>query len=392
MAGAPDPMRWKKHWGQYSGDYSNSKEIETYDNMMAEYAGIYGIPILYYTLNIDDYKENLDVISGESSTPKWDRVFQLTAIAEEWAKEMQKFSAFGLENSDELTLFVHKSTYDRLIGWRSNLAPARSPNLTPRPTTRGAYGPSPKDLLFTPNNGLTYEVITGGVHFLESNAQMFGHKFWYKLTLKSAEVSAPNIGNGESYGPVPKNISLQEYATLRGLPENYYSSNPQFIVPTPECADLSAPFTDPSLNPSISAAPYDNCGRINYTTTGGKEGPINLQEFNSTVQNDYLLEDGRVASKYHIEGSPKSFSAKGDNAEVQATADQVVDPQSDLIVKKDLPSGRVGILNEQGIPVYADDGSMIPASSEDYRNFIGYNKYGPTGRVIRHNRELWESW
>jgi hypothetical protein len=385
-------MRWKRYWGQYQGDYDNNREIQTYDNMMAEWAGIVGIPIQYYTLHVDDYKDGLDPIHGENSRPVWDRAFQLTAITEQWTQELQNFSTFGLENIDELTLYVHRSTFDRLVGWRSGETPVESPNLTPRPSRRGGYGPIASDILQTQHNGLFYEVITGGLHFLETNAQHFGHKFWYKLTLRSRETSAPVVGQGEQYGPIPQNMSLEEYAISQGLPPDYYSGNPQFVVPTPDCDDLRDPFPNPDLNPPTSGSPEDECGRVQYETTGGAPGPTNLEDYNDgSVPDDYYLEDGRIASKYKVKG-PKPFSAKGENQEIQDAADQVVDPQTDLNVYRDLPSGRSGELNEQGIPVYTDTGLPIPTNSEDYRNFIGYNKYGPAGRILRNNRELWGDW
>jgi hypothetical protein len=389
MAGAPDPFRWKRYWGQFSGDYDNRREIETYDNMMAEYAGIYGIPVVYYTLHVDDYKNDLDVIHGESSTPVWDRSIQLTALTDQLSQEPQNFTQFGLENIDTLILYIHRSTFDGLVGWRSGETPVQAPNLTPRPSRRGGYGPVAKDIIGTLHNGLFYEVVTGGLHFLESNSQHFGHKFWYKLTLKSREASAPVIGLGEQYGPVAQGMTLEQLATSKGLPADYYQGNTQFVVPTPDCDDMTQPFPDPELvgtQPTSTDSP-DSCGRIAYQTTGGPAGPVDLTQ----VPEDYYLPDGRIAEKYRVQG-PKSFSAKGDNEEVQAAADQVVDPQSNLNVYKDLPSGRQGTFNEQSIPVYVDDGTVIPPDSEDYRSFIGYNKYGPSGRVIRHNRELWSDW
>jgi hypothetical protein len=238
------------------------------------------------------------------------------------------------------------------------------------------------------HNDLHYEVVTGGLHFLESNAQHFGHKFWYKLTLKSRENSSPVIGKGEQYGPNPNpNMSLEQLAINKGLPSDYYQGNSQFVIPTPDCEDLRQPFPDPSLVGTIptSTNPPDVCGRIHYETTGGAPGPIN------ELPDDYYLPDGRVASKYQVQG-PQSFSAKGDNQAIQTTSEQVVDPQSNLNVYKDLPSGRPASYNQQGIPVYTDDNTPIPEGSEDYRNFVNYNKYGPSGRVLRHNREFWGDW
>lgn len=399
MAGVSDPMKWKQFFGQYGSDVENNREIQTYDNMMAEYAGIVGVPIRYYTLNIDDYKDNLDPIYGENSNPIWDRAFMLTALLEEWSQEVQNFSAFGLENIDELTMFIHRSTFDKFVGWRSNLAPIESPNLTPRPSRRGSYGPAPKDIIHTLHNDFYYEVVTGGLHFLESNAQHFGHKFWYKLTLKQRQVSTPTVGFGEQYGQVSDYISLQELARAKGLPDDYYTGNPQSVVPTPDCDDIHSPFPNPNTTGTIptTSSPPSECGTVEYQTLGGPAGPIDIYDVDddgNKVKNlpaDYYTEDGRVADKYKING-PETFSNKGENEIIQQSADQVVDPQSNLNVYKDLPSGRTAILNSAGVFIYEDNGEMVDTNSEDYRNIIGYNRYGPTGKVIRHNRDLWGDW
>jgi hypothetical protein len=387
MAGASDPFRWKRYFGQFSGDYDNNREIETYDSLMAEYAGIAGVPIIYYTINVDQYKNGINIATGENSSPLWDRSIQLTALQENWSNEAQKITTFNLENIDELVLFIHRSTFDKLIGPRSENTPVQGPNLTPRPTRRGGYGPITKDIVKTLNNDLYYEVITGGLHFLESNAQHFGHKFWYKLTLKPREPSAPIIGTGEQYGLSQQTMTLEQLALSKGLPADYYKGNSQFVIPTPSCDDLLHPYPDPELAGTVppSSSNPDSCGRINYQTTGGNIGPL------SEIPDDYYLPDGRIADKYRVEG-PKSFSNSSDTAKVQTHAETVIDPQSNLTVTKDLPSGRQGTFNEQSIPIYVDTGEPIPANSEDYRNFIGYNKYGPSGKVVRHSRELWGDW
>jgi hypothetical protein len=377
-------MRWKKYFGQFGGQYDNNREIQTYDNMQAEISGIYGMPILYYTLNIDDYKNSMDIVHGESATPKWDRVFKLTALNDNFTQEAQKFSSFGLENIDELSVYIHRSTFDRLIGGRSGLTPIKSPNLTARPSERGGFGPAPLDIIETVHNGLVYEVVQGGLHFLDSNAQHFGYKFWYKLTLKQRETSSPTIGIGENYGPRPANISLEEFAELKGLPRDYYLGNTQFVVKTPACEDLRSSYADTTLNMAISAGPLDSCGVISYTTMG-------MPQISGGIPSDALSEDGRTPEKYLMRG-PRPQSNSGEGDEIQKEADQTIDPIQGIKVYSDSASGREIVLDGQGVVIYQDTGEPVPTNSDDYKNFIGYNKYGPTGRVIRHNRDLWGNW
>ena len=104
MSRLSDPLQYKQYWGQYNGDFDNRREIETYDNLAAEYAGINGIPIQFFPINVDDYKNNLDAVLGESSAPKWDRRYDLTALLEDFTQETITFGDIGELNTDEITL------------------------------------------------------------------------------------------------------------------------------------------------------------------------------------------------------------------------------------------------------------------------------------------------
>lgn len=371
MAGLDDPLKYKKYWNQYGGDYNNSREIEMMDNLQAEYAGIYGIPIEYYPISVDAYAEGMDPIYGENSTPVWDRKYQLTGIIDEYSQEMLQWQAAGQMNVDEVTMYIHRSTYDKLIGIRSAKAPSTDP------TRRGAYGPVPKDMLRTPYNGHIYEVVTGGLHFLETNAQHFGHKFWYKVTLKSREVSDAQIGKGEQYGALP-DMTLDEMIAAGMLDEDGgYVCNPQAVVETPDlCKPIDGSCTTP-LTGMPNACP-------DYETVGAPAGPSDGE----TVPDDLLLNDGRVSGKYQVPGE-RPMSRAGDQYEVQRVANELVDPQTNEIVQEASASMTY---NSEGTIVYAETGMPVPEGSDDWNIFLQNQKYGEMGRVIRNNRDLWGDW
>ena len=58
---ATDPLAYKKYWNQFSGSQGNQKEIETYDNMMREYAMIKAAAKMGW---IDEDKAILETITS----------------------------------------------------------------------------------------------------------------------------------------------------------------------------------------------------------------------------------------------------------------------------------------------------------------------------------------
>jgi hypothetical protein len=329
MSGLDDPLKYKRFFNQFGGEYNNSREIETYDNLQAEFAGIYGVPIEYYTIHVDGYKDGLDVIYGENSVPVWDRKFQLTGIIDEYSQELMNWQAAGPVNIDEVTMYIHRSTFDKLIGFRSLNVPVTDPN------RRGGWGPVPKDIIKTPYNGFYYEVITGGVHFMDSRAQQFGHKFWYKVTLKSREISDTYIGKGEQYGGVP-DPTLQQLIDSEQIPaDKAYTCNPQAVVGTP--AEMQ---TSPATG-MPSCIPYQD--------------PI----------------------------------THGDQERVEDIANQIIDPQTNEIVQS---ASAEMTYNSEGSVIYVASGQLVPEGSDDWNIFMQNQKYGNMGRVIRNNRDLWGDW
>lgn len=404
MASSIDPFKYDKYFGQFGGSYNNGREIDYFDKQQAEYAAIYGIPINYYTINVDDYKEGMDIIYGENSTPVWDRKFQMKALLDEYSQEMVQWQGAGQIGTDEITLFIHKSTYDQLVGQRSALTPGG-------PERRGGYGPITRDMIMTTHNNIVYEVITGGVHFMDSSAQLFGHKFWYKCTLKQREVSPAQIGAGEQYGALP-DLTIEELMEAGIIGDGNYVCNPQGVVDKP-CGPDGTPIECPNPNDNLGDCPdystWTNGSQTcdtsaspevcpDYTTSGsgpayeqrplngGTPGPSGDEP--SNVPDDVFLPDGRLNMKYDVPGA-KQYSDYNDGPEIQETADQIVDPQTDMPIQE--PS-RAITFNQEGSIVYTDTGEMVPEGSSDYNMFMAKWKYGPNGRVIRNNRDLWGDW
>jgi len=331
MSGLSDPLRYKKYWNQFSGDFNNQREIETVDNTMAEYAGIAGIPIQYFPINVDDYSDGIDTIYGENSRPKWDKKIELTGILDDFTPELQGFNAIGLSNIDEITLYIHRATFDKLVGLRSIKAPKKSVD------RRGAYGPIAKDMVLTSHNGLTYEILNGGLHFLRGQDQHFGHKFWYKITCKVRETSDAALGVGEQYGAKPDSVL-----------SSIYQGNPQFILLTPPKSELVGSGTPAQTGTPVVLNAVDSC---DYTTVGSTQTP-------TLNTNPLVLPDGTIAEKDKVP-TTKDGSKNGDQDAIQKIADEIVDPQTDQVT---------------------EDGT-----TEN-------EKYGPSGRVIVHKRELFGDW
>lgn len=334
-----DPLAYKQYWNQFSGSQGNQKEIATYDGLMREYASIKGVPVEYFTINVDDYKDGMDQVYGENSTPKWDKKYTLVAILEDFTPEANQFSGIGLENIDEAVFYVHRGMFDEIIGIRTNKQTNKSRE------RRGAYGPVASDQIRTLHNGLIYDVMTGGLHFLSSEAQQFGHKFWYKLTCKIRQVSDAPLGTGEQYGAVPD------------LPlDPKWKGNPQFLIPNPTRADwenqTGTPIIVQPITPPGSGCPTPPA----YQTIGTAIGSPT-----SSPPEDLIDPNTNTVKEIYQGAGLAPGSIFGDNADVEKEAAQIVNPDTDKKVDPDSPDGK---------------------------------KFGPDGRIIHNpaNKELFGDW
>ena len=336
MANFTDPMSYKERFTQFSGDFDNRKVIGSYDKQMYQYACIKGIPIEYYTINVDDYKEGIDVIYGENSRPKWDKKFKIVAILEDFTQEMRQYgNIMPIQNIDETQMFIHRSMFDQVIGIRSNKPIVKTVD------RRGAYGPIAGDQIVTPHNGLIYEVVEGGLHFLTSEAQHFGHKFWYKVSLKSREVSDATVGSGEQYGATP---DLE-------LPDAY-KGNPQYLMNSPTKEELYN--NTGTVSPiTVITTGSTGCENVEYVTAGTASGPPLIPP------EDLIDQSGNTKSEYILQGL-KEGSLFRDNEEVKKEENAIINPQTD---------NKVDPASEAGV------------------------KYGPNGRILPHNRkDLFKDW
>lgn len=179
MSGLQHPLEYKDYFPQHTGEINQGSEIEYLDNMIAEYFGIYGVPIDYYHQITDP---NKDRIFGEDDTKKFQQKYQLTAILKDGSvEESLLFNGFGQLNTVDFSMFIHIDTFKRLLG--------------------KDHDPLPGDIFMFPNNSkLKFEITNVVFTTLGTQGNVFGRKTCYDLTCKEAELSPATQGRGEQYG------------------------------------------------------------------------------------------------------------------------------------------------------------------------------------------------
>jgi len=179
MTGLVHPLEYKEFFPQHTGEVNQGSEIEYLDNMVAEYFGIYGLPIDYFHQITNPDK---DRIFGEDDTRKYQDKRQLTAILKDGTvEESLLFNGFGQLNTVDFAMFMHIDTFKKLIGKDQD--------------------PLPGDLFMFPNNSkLKFEITNVVFTTLGTQGNIFGRRTCYDLTCKEAEVSPATHGRGEQYG------------------------------------------------------------------------------------------------------------------------------------------------------------------------------------------------
>ena len=179
MSGLNHPLEYKDYFPQFMGETAQGSEIEYLDNMIAEYFGIYGIPIDYFHQITNP---NKDRIFGEDDTKKYQNKYQLTAILKDGTvEESLLFNGFGQLNTVDFSMYMHIDTFKRLIGKDKD--------------------PLPGDLFMFPNNSkLKFEITNVVFTTLGTQGNVFGRRTCYDLTCKEAELSPATTGRGEQYG------------------------------------------------------------------------------------------------------------------------------------------------------------------------------------------------
>jgi hypothetical protein len=197
MAGLNHPLEYKKYFPQHMGHLEQGSEIDYFDDMVAEYFGIYGLATDYFHQTTDVSK---DVTFGEDDTKKYVRKYQLPAIIKNFGavEETLLFSKFGQVNSIDFSIFLHVDTFRRAVGKDKD--------------------PLPGDLFTFPfNTNLKYEVQHVMFTSLGMEGNIFGHRSCYELVCKEAQMSPVQEGLGEQYGVVDAQGNLVSDAPADAL-------------------------------------------------------------------------------------------------------------------------------------------------------------------------------
>lgn len=179
MSGLNHPLEYKDYFPQHTGEVNQGSEIDYLDNMIAEYFGIYGIPIDYFHQITNPDK---DRIFGEDDTKKYQQKYQLTALLKDGTvEESLLFNGYGQLNTVDFSMFMHIDTFKRQLGKDKD--------------------PLPGDLFMFPNNSkLKFEITNVVFTTLGTQGNVFGRRTCYDLTCKEAELSPATEGRGEQYG------------------------------------------------------------------------------------------------------------------------------------------------------------------------------------------------
>lgn len=178
MAGLNQPRKKKQHFRQYSGPWEQRNEIEMFDNAIAEYFAIYGLPIDYFPVEAN---YNKDRIFGEDTTKRYLRKHELTALVKDGGfEENLVYGGFGELNQVEFQIYIHIPTFRKMVN----------------------RDPLPSDQFFLPHSStIAYEIIHVDWMTLGLEGNVFGYKTTYLLTCKQREVSYDALNNvGGQFG------------------------------------------------------------------------------------------------------------------------------------------------------------------------------------------------
>jgi hypothetical protein len=206
MAGLNNPLSKKKYFKQFTGPWNQYNETQMYDNAMAEYFAIAGIPIDFYPVDVN---YNKDRIFGEDTTKRFMYKRQLTCIVKDGAfEENLVYNGFGEITQVEFQIYIHLPTFRKLV-------------------SRDAL---PGDNFYLPQvSNLGYEIVHVDWMTLGLEGNIFGQKNCYILTCKNREFS------GEQYGVLDKNGNL-----IAGAPADAYVPDgsgrikDKYMVPKPK--------------------------------------------------------------------------------------------------------------------------------------------------------------
>lgn len=179
MAGLNDPWEYKPFWHQFNGQFENQDEQGFWDDQLAEWMGVYGIPLKYYPAQIDIKKA--DRIFGEATDVSYGNVVHLTGVIDgNSIDENILYNAFGQLNQVEFVMYVHQQTFLKHVGRK----------------------PYPNDQFTLVHNvsSQNFEVVHTDESTIGTEGNFFGHRGLYVLTVRERTISQSTVGNGETYG------------------------------------------------------------------------------------------------------------------------------------------------------------------------------------------------
>jgi hypothetical protein len=206
MVGFNNPLSKKKYFKQFTGPWNQYNEVQMYDNAMAEYFAIAGIPIDFFPVDVN---HNRDRIFGEDVNKRYIYKRQLTCIVKDGAfEENLVYNGFGEITQVEFQIYLHLPTFRKLV----------------------SRDPLPGDNFYLPQvSNLGYEVIHVDWMTLGLEGNIFGQKNVYILTCKNREFSH------EQYGVLDHNGNL-----IPGAPADAYVDDgsgrikDKYTVPRPK--------------------------------------------------------------------------------------------------------------------------------------------------------------
>jgi len=247
MAGLDNPLQYKQYYNQFSGPWKQKNTIEMYDNALAQYFGVYGIPIDYYPVEVN---YNKDRIFGEDTAKRYIHKRQLTCIVKDGAfEENLVYNGFGEITQVEFQIYIHLPTFRKLV----NRDPLSSDNF------------------YLPNSSnIGYEVVHVDWMTLGLEGNIFGQKNTYILTCKSREYSEEQYGLLDQSGNLIPNAPADAY-----VPDGSLRIQDKYNVPIPKTTQAT---NSNDKNASDNNEIANITEGIENQTTGVREGGLTFKK------------------------------------------------------------------------------------------------------------------
>ncbi len=142
-------------------DINQSNEASLYNSISSEFCYLYGNDIVFIPKDVGFTEE----VFGEFLAGQFNRGYNLRAFIEEmeaWGGQGDIYSKFGLQVTDECTIFINKTSFSQSVS---------------------AEFPKPSDLVYVTKSQKLFEIS----HIEDEVAPgfyHFGNKTWYKISCK----------------------------------------------------------------------------------------------------------------------------------------------------------------------------------------------------------------